>query len=134
MEKNKIRVRICGVEYTLVSTEAPEYVHKVAYVVDKKMSEIMTANTKLSSALAAILTAVNLADERIKSVEDTDNLRAQVAEYNKLSEEYKQKYLECERKLADAKKHIEKLEKNTKKADSYSDGLFSEEYDEPYEE
>ena len=114
MEKNRISVKICGIEYILVSTEAPEYVHKVAYMVDKKMNEILESNTKLSTAQAAVLTAVNLADERIKSSEGSDNLRDQVAEYSRLSEEYKLKYLETERKYEEAKKHIEQLEKRKK--------------------
>ena len=134
MEKNRIRVRICGIEYMLVSTEEPEYIHRVAYLVDKKMNEIMSANTKLSTAQAAVLTAVNLADERIRSTDGTDNLRDQVAEYSKLSEEYKQKCSECEKKLAAAKKRIEALEKKQKSIKGYSDGFFSDDFDEFDEE
>ena len=129
MEKNRIRVRICGIEYMLVSTESPEYIHIVAYMVDKKMNEIMSSNTKLSTAQAAVLTAVNLADERIRSTDSTDNLREQVAEYSKLSEEYKQKYLECERKLQLAKKRIETIEMNKRTTTKgYSDGFFSDDF------
>lgn len=129
MEKNRIRVRICGIEYMLVSTESPEYIHRVAYMVDKKMNEIMSSNTKLSTAQAAVLTAVNLADERIRSTDSTDNLREQVAEYSKLSEEYKQKYLECERKLQLAKKRIETIEMNKRTTTKgYSDGFFSDDF------
>ena len=99
MEKNKIRVRISDVDYTLVSTEPPEYIHKVAYIVDKKMTEIIKTNSRLSSAMAAILTAVNLADEQLKSLESADNLRNKVAEYDKLAAEYKEKYENCRARL-----------------------------------
>lgn len=104
MEKNKIRVRISGVDYTLVSTEPPEYIHKVAYIVDKKMNEITKANSRLSSSMAAILTAVNLADEQLKSIENTDNLREQVFEYSNVAGEYKTKISELEKKVAESEK------------------------------
>ena len=107
MEKNKIRVRISDVDYTLVSTEPPEYIHKVAYIVDKKMTEIIKTNSRLSSAMAAILTAVNLADEQLKSLESADNLRNNVAEYDKLAAEYKEKYENCRRELLRLKSETE---------------------------
>ena len=117
MMKNKIHVRICGIEYTLLSNEAPEYVHKVAYLVDKKMSEIMRADSKLNSAMASLLTAINLADEHFKDINDTDNLRMQVAEYNRLSEEYKDKLVVAESELEEANKRIKELEAELKRCE-----------------
>lgn len=102
MEKNKIRVTISDVDYTLVSTEPPEYIHKVAYIVDKKMAEIIKANSRLSSSMAAVLTSVNLADEQLKSTAAADNLREQAAKYSSLCEKYKK---ECQR----LEKEIERL-------------------------
>lgn len=130
MEKNKIKVRICGIEYTLVSTEDPEYINRVAYLVDKKMSEVMLENKKLSAAQAAVLTSVILADERVKSVESADNLREQLAEYTKLCEEYKQNYLECEKKLAIVKNQLSKYERKTEpfEDDAYSSGYGKSRY------
>ena len=117
MVKNKIHVRICGIEYTLLSNEAPEYVHKVAYLVDKKMSEIMRADSKLNSAMASLLTAINLADEHFKDINDTDNLRQQVAEYNRLSEEYKDKLVVAESELDEANNRIKELEAELKRCE-----------------
>lgn len=118
MEKNKIHVRICGVEYTLLSNEQPEYVHKVAYLVDKKMTEIMGANSKLNSAMASLLTAINLADEHFKSVGDTDNLRQQVAEYNKLSEAYKGELVDVKAELLDVKAELENANSKIEKLEA----------------
>ena len=117
MVKNKIHVRICGIEYTLLSNEAPEYVHKVAYLVDKKMSEIMRADSKLNSAMASLLTAINLADEHFKDINDTDNLRQQVAEYNRLSEEYKDKLVVVEEELNEANRRVKELEAELKRCE-----------------
>ena len=120
MEKNRIRVRINGVEYKLTSNERPEYILNVAYIVDKKMSEIMAANPKLSSVMAAVLTAVNLADEHLKSKESVDNLRNEIAHYAKLSEEYKEKYTKSENELRVALERLRRYESNSGKGSLYA--------------
>lgn len=118
MERKKIRVRIGGVEYTLLSTEQPDYVYKIAYLVDKKMTEIMNENSNLNSAMASLLTAINIADEYYKDKGDSDKLREQVAEYNKLAEEYKNKYVIAESELKEAQEKIDMLENALKKIDN----------------
>lgn len=80
-EKKKVEIRINGMDYTLVSTEEPEYVHRIGHFVDEKMKEILSANPRLSTAMAAVLTSVNIADEYLKSVEAADNMRTQVQTY-----------------------------------------------------
>jgi len=60
-EKNKVEVRIAGKDYTLVGCESEEYIQKVALYIDKKMTEIMRMNNKLSTSMASVLTAVNVA-------------------------------------------------------------------------
>ncbi len=62
-EKNKTVVRIGGNEYTLVSTLPEEYVHKVAIYVDRKMNEVTRQRNDLSTAMAAVMAAINIADE-----------------------------------------------------------------------
>ena len=117
MERKKIRVRIGGVEYTLLSTEQPDYVYKIAYLVDKKMTEIMNENSNLNSAMASLLTAINIADEYYKDKGDSDKLREQVAEYSRLADEYNNKYVIVEAELKEAQEKIEMLEKALKKVD-----------------
>ena len=117
MERTKIRVRIGGVEYTLLSTEQPDYVYKIAYLVDKKMTEIMNENSNLNSAMASLLTAINIADEYYKDKGDSDKLREQVAEYSRLADEYNNKYVIAEAELKEAQEKIEMLEKALKKVD-----------------
>ncbi len=121
MERKKIRVRIGGVEYTLLSTEQPDYVYKIAYLVDKKMTEIMNENSNLNSAMASLLTAINIADEYYKDKGDSDKLREQVVEYNRLAEEYKNKYVIAESELKEAQKKIDMLKKALKKSDDNDD-------------
>ena len=72
-EKNRVEVRIAGKDYILVGSATDEYIQKIALYVDKKMSEIMKANHKLSTSMAAVLTALNVADDYFKSLESSEN-------------------------------------------------------------
>lgn len=83
MEKKKVKVLINGAEYTLVTAEEPEYVQRVAVKVDKTLTEISAANPRLSTAMLAMLTSINLADELIRVEDSADNLRKQVSDYSK---------------------------------------------------
>lgn len=128
MEKNKVKVIIGGTEYTLVTPEQAEYVQRVAILVDKKISEITEYNPHLSTAMSAMLTAINLSDDYLKLESASDNLRNQVAEYSKnehtaksqLDEktkqlgELEQKVQELEREVQDLKIELAKTESNHK--------------------
>ena len=80
---NIVRVIINGVEYSLKGEEREEYLHKVASYVDKKIMEIKDNNNKLSTSSAAVLTAVNIADELFKIKNEVNELFQKVEEiYN----------------------------------------------------
>jgi cell division protein ZapA len=66
-DKNRVEVRIAGKDYTLRGVESDEYIQKVAFYIDKKMNEIIKVNSKLSTQMAAVLTAVNIADDYFKA-------------------------------------------------------------------
>ncbi len=65
--KNKVVIRIAGKDYTLVGVESDEYIQKVGLYIDKKMNEILMRNNRLSTSLASVLTAINVADDFFKS-------------------------------------------------------------------
>ena len=75
--KQKTTVRVAGREYTLVSDQAPEYMNRVAAYVDRKISETALA-TRLTSDKAAVLTALNIADELMKSHDENSRLRREL--------------------------------------------------------
>ena len=77
---NRIIVSICGDEYTLVADETAAYMQKVGATVDEKMREVMDS-AHVSRNDAAVLAAVNLADELYKAQEGTENLRRQLKSY-----------------------------------------------------
>ena len=92
-EKNKVEIRIAGNDYTLVGTESDEYIQKIGLYIDRKMNEIMRSNSKLSTSMAAILTAVNVADDYFKA-SDSDkqvkrDLKRVYEELQRLKEENK---------------------------------------------
>ncbi len=62
-ERRKTIVRIAGKEYTLLADLPEEYIHKVAIYVDKKMNEVSRQRGDLSTAMLAVLAAINMADE-----------------------------------------------------------------------
>lgn len=73
--KNKVVIRISGKDYTLVGAESDEYIQKVGLYIDKKMNEILIRNSTLSTSLAAVLTALNVADDFFKSRESESFIR-----------------------------------------------------------
>ncbi len=84
---NKIKLKICGQEYTVVSDDTPEYIKKIADATDSKMAEMLARNPALSTSMAAVLAAMNLTDEleKIKQVarEKVDAQAAEIASLKK---------------------------------------------------
>lgn len=78
--KNKVVIRIAGNDYTLVGVESEEYIQKVGFYIDKKMNEILMRNSRLSTSLAAVLTALNVADDFFKSRESEIAIRKEKEE------------------------------------------------------
>lgn len=86
--QNKVKINICGQEYTLVSEENQEYMLRIAETVDKKITEIKSQNATLNTPMAAILAALNLADdlEKVKVVA-REKVDAQAAEITSLKKQ-----------------------------------------------
>lgn len=77
--KNKVVVKIMGHEYKLVSEDSREYMQKISNYVDDRMSEISEGNKKLSTAMIAVLSALNIADEYFKLQEAMTELEKKTA-------------------------------------------------------
>lgn len=83
MEKRKMTVTVAGKPYTLVSTDPPEYVRRVADFVDRKLNETMTV-THLPAGQAAVMTCFNLAEDLLKAQDEAAFARKQM---EKMTEE-----------------------------------------------
>lgn len=75
MDKNKVIVNINGSEYIIKGEESQEEMLKVALYVDKKIRELSSANNKLNPTFAAVLSALNVANELFKMRRDFEELR-----------------------------------------------------------
>ncbi len=80
MTTNKIKLNIVGTEYSIVSDEPVSYMTELGMQVDKDMREIMQ-DPRISTAMAAVLVALNNADAVRKAESAADNLRSQMKGY-----------------------------------------------------
>lgn len=77
--KNKTTVTICGKDYTMVGVQSEEHIKRIAVYVDRKMEEMMLTY-RLSQPMAAVLTAMNLADELMQAQDENTRLRKELLE------------------------------------------------------
>lgn len=83
MEKNKVRVNIAGVDYSLLTDESAEYTNEIAAEIDGKMKELRSANPFMSANQAAVLVAIEFADQAKKTEQAVEEYRSQIKDYLK---------------------------------------------------
>ena len=98
---NRVTMTICGMEYTLVAEEDAAYMEKIGSMVDAEMQKLMDS-AHMSRDAAAVLAAVNLADQLTKAQEGAENLRRQVKTYLDEASRAKNEAAELRRKLQNA--------------------------------
>lgn len=77
----KVTVRICDMPYTITTDEPESYLQELGRQIDSRMRELRRDNPQVSTNMAAVLTAIMLADEAHKAEEAADNLRIKLREY-----------------------------------------------------
>lgn len=77
---NKVRITICGKEFSLKTEEAPSYFTELAKKVETEIYNMMS-ETDISLHSAAILVALAAFDECKKANDSIDNIRTQIKEY-----------------------------------------------------
>ncbi|MCX5912557.1 MAG: cell division protein ZapA [Deltaproteobacteria bacterium] len=73
--KNLVRVEILGLEFVVKSDEKKERVEKIAAYVNQKIREISGGPQTVSTLNAAILAALNIADDYFKVLEEKGSHR-----------------------------------------------------------
>ena len=96
--KNHVTVTIGGLQYALVAAEGEEYVQKVAAYVDERLKQTMGGG-KVSLVDGAVLTAMNIADERFREQDASENLRRQIKELLEESAQLKMELSEARREI-----------------------------------
>ncbi|MBE6742071.1 MAG: cell division protein ZapA [Ruminococcaceae bacterium] len=81
MEKNRVDLRICGLSYTIITEDDPDYVEELGEFIDKEMKTINNESPTLSTTQCAVLVALDQADACRKATASADNLRAQIKDY-----------------------------------------------------
>ncbi|MGE5474850.1 MAG: cell division protein ZapA [Ignavibacteriales bacterium] len=97
--KNKIEVRILGKDYVVKGLESDEYIQRVSLYIDKKMNEVAKTNHRLNTAMIAVLTAINVADDYFKNIDS----------FKELQEELKFKNDELDKTKAGMKEALEEI-------------------------
>lgn len=74
MENRKVKVNIFGNTYNIQGEASPEYINKLAKYVDYKMNEVSQSLHSGNMVHAAILAALNIADEYFQLKELDSNV------------------------------------------------------------
>lgn len=101
---NRVIMTICGEDYTLVAEESPSYMERVGNLVDSRLQEVL-ASGNISRTDAAILAAINIADELLKTQENAENLRRQVKTYVDEAVQAQNEVSDLKRQLFKAQNH-----------------------------
>ena len=78
---NKVKVTICGKDYSLKTEETASYFIGLAKKVDNTINQMTAQCDTLSVQSAAVLAALSAFDDAQKANESIDNIRTQIKEY-----------------------------------------------------
>lgn len=81
MAVNKVKLRIGGTEYSILAEDDVKYVQELGKELDRAFTKIMKANSTISTTQAAVLLALDYADECKKATVTADRLREQIKDY-----------------------------------------------------
>ena len=82
MEKTKVKMNICGTDYTLVSEEDDaKYMAELGAELNEKMKGLLEANPRLSITQCAVLSALDYLYACKKADSSSENLRSQIQDY-----------------------------------------------------
>ena len=78
---NRIKVNICGKEYSLKTAENASYVLNLAAELESKINNMVNSGNGVSVQTAAILIALSAMDDANKANQSVDNIRTQIKQY-----------------------------------------------------
>jgi cell division protein ZapA len=81
VEKAKINLTICGVDYVLLSEKPKEYLEQMAAQLDAQIGQLLRDNGRISATQAAVLCALSAADGEHEAKTTAENLRTRIQEY-----------------------------------------------------
>ncbi len=78
---NRVKLEIRGITYFINTDETPEYTEELAREIDERLSTILKGGSFISMTQAAVLVALEKADEAKKNEAELDALKTQVKDY-----------------------------------------------------
>ena len=109
MAVNKVKLSIGGTEYSILAEDDVAYVKELGRELDRSFANIMKANKTISTTQAAVLLALDYADESRKATATADRLREQIKDYLDDASNAKSKADWARHELEEAKRQLESL-------------------------
>lgn len=81
MEKNKIRLTVCGLDYCLTTEEDVAYMKNLGEELDENITSLLREHPRLSQVQAAVLCALDYADKYRQAERTADYLKTQIQVY-----------------------------------------------------
>ena len=78
--KNRINVSINDQNFTIIGDDDPEHIRYVSHLVDEQLRLLGRKSAGLDTTRKAILTAVNIMDEKVKLEEENEILKQMIYE------------------------------------------------------
>lgn len=119
MAVNKVKLTIGGTEYSILAEDDVKYVQELGKELDRAFTKIMKSNSTISTTQAAVLLALDYADECKKATVTADRLREQIKDYLDDASDAKSKADWARHEAESLKKDLEnaKLENKRLKAE-----------------
>lgn len=111
---NKVKVMICGKEYSLQTDETPEYVLGLSRQLNKRIDTLVSSSDNISTNAATALVAISYMDELEKANANIDNIRTQIKDYVDEAGRARLEREEALKQVADLKIEIESLKNDIK--------------------
>ncbi|MBR0280430.1 MAG: cell division protein ZapA, partial [Oscillibacter sp.] len=109
---NSVTVKICGEEFKLITDDSIEYTQSVGSRVSAEMQKMLAK--RVGRMDAAIMAALNIADELFKMRETDEQLRAQIKSALDEAAAAKAEVNALKRESVNLQKRLEKAEKAQK--------------------
>jgi cell division protein ZapA len=78
-----VRIKILDVEYALTGYEDEEYLRQVSEMVDRRMRLALAAERDATPLKTAILAALNLADELVRTRKQLEQYQSEAADFSR---------------------------------------------------
>lgn len=112
---NKIKLNICATDYVLTTDEPDSYMRELGGEVDHDMRVLLDSDPRISTTIAAVMTALTNADRARKAEAAADNLRSQMKGYLDDNAKARQEAENARREAAQLHRELEQLRGQAKR-------------------